>query len=86
MKTIKGRIIEKTDGNGWSRYFIQVKQFLFWKYARALNGKILEFSNPVAAQMGLERYVAEEQRRINKKRTTTKVIYKTAFSNDELPD
>lgn len=85
MRTIKGRIIEKTDGNGWSRYFIQVKQFLFWKYARAINGKIFEYTNPVAAQMGLERYVAEEQRRINKKRTTTKVIYRTDF-RDELPD
>lgn len=86
MKTIKGRIIEKTDGNGWSRYYIQVKRFLFWKKARAINGRTLEFSNPVAAQMGLERYIVEEQKKINAKRTKTKVIYRTDSPNDLLPD
>lgn len=86
MKTIKGRIIEKTDGNGWSRYYIQVKRFLFWQKARAINGRVLEYNNSVAAQMGLERYIAEEQRKINAKRTTTKVIYRTEFPNDVLPE
>ena len=86
MRTIKGRIIEKTDRNGWSRYYIQVKLFLFWRSARAINGRPLEFSNPVAAQMGLERYIADEQKKVNAKRITTKVIYRTEFPNDVLPE